>query len=82
MRPSIREQIDEVSLKKKQYLRLSMLDVGKNRVVFTCDDFFQMSWDVISEVVLHVLCNSRLLYVVLKNKKQQYPNDDIELVQL
>ena len=41
-----------------------------------------MSWDVISEVVLHVLFSSRLLYVVLKNKKQQYPNDDIELVQL
>ena len=59
-----------------------MLDVGKNRVVFTRDDFFQMSWDVISEVVLHVSFNSRLLYVVLKNKKQQYPNDDIELVQL
>ena len=78
----MREQIDEVSLKKKQYLRLSMLIVGKNRVVFTRDDFFQMSWDVISEVVLHVLFSSRLLYVVLKNKKQQYPNDDIELVQL
>ena len=67
----MREQIDEVSLKKKQYLRLSMLIVGKNRVVFTRDDFFQMSWDVISEVVLHVLFSSRLLYVVLKNKSAE-----------
>ena len=25
---------------------------------------------------------SRLLYVVLKNKKQKYPDDDIELVHL
>ena len=31
----MREQIVEVSLKKKQYLRLSMLNVGKNRVVCT-----------------------------------------------
>ena len=31
----MREQSDEVSLKKKQYLRFSMLIVGKNRVVFT-----------------------------------------------
>ena len=28
------------------------------------------------------LFRSRFLYVVLKNKKQQYPDDDIELVQL
>ena len=28
------------------------------------------------------LFRSRLWYVVLKNKKQQYPDDDIELVQL
>ena len=31
----MREQCDEVSLKKKQYLRLSMLSVGENRVVCT-----------------------------------------------
>ena len=31
----MREQLAEVSLKKKQYLRLSMLSVGKNRVVCT-----------------------------------------------
>ena len=31
----MREQFDEVSLKKKQYLRLSMLSVGENRVVCT-----------------------------------------------
>ena len=31
----MREQFDEVSLKKKQYLRLSMLSVEKNRVVCT-----------------------------------------------
>ena len=31
----MREQFDEVRLKKKQYLRLSMLIVGENRVVCT-----------------------------------------------
>ena len=31
----MREQFDEVSLKKKRYLRLSMLSVGENRVVCT-----------------------------------------------
>ena len=31
----MRERFDEVSLKKKQYLRLSMLSVGENRVVCT-----------------------------------------------
>ena len=31
----MRVQFDEVSLKKKQYLRLSMLSVGENRVVCT-----------------------------------------------
>ena len=31
----MRAQFAEVSLKKKQYLRLSMLSVGENRVVCT-----------------------------------------------
>ena len=31
----MREQCDKVCLKKKQYLRLSMLSVGENRVVCT-----------------------------------------------
>ena len=31
----MREQCDKVSLKKKQYLRLSMLSVGETRVVCT-----------------------------------------------
>ena len=78
----MREQFDEVSLKKKQYLRLSMLNVGENRlfvhemISFRCHRMSYLKLSCMS------LFSSRLVYVVLKNKKQQYPDDDIELVQL
>ena len=69
----MREQCDKVSLKKKQDLRLSMLSVGENRVVCTRDDFFQMSSDVISEVVLHVCVSQPFVVCCLEEQETTIP---------
>ena len=78
----MKEQCHKMSLKKKQDVRLSMLIVGGKQgclhmmISFRCR---QMSYVKLSCMDVF---RSRLLYVVLKNKKQKYPDDDIELVHL
>ena len=79
----MKEQCYKMSLKKKQDVRLSMLIVGEKTGLFAHEMISfrcrQMSYMKLSCIDVF---RSHLLYVVLKNKKQKYPDDDIELVHL